>query len=128
VLCERNGTGRAVVGGLRRCGVPITSIWSRGGRGWGTDQDAFSVALLEMVHATLMVWSSRRLLFANLSESAIRILEEECRNYEHRLTAGGQSTYRSRAGTHDDVLRALCQAVAWCEVGVPDVRASKVIV
>jgi hypothetical protein len=42
--------------------------------------------------------------------------------------AAGRSTYRSRSGWHDDVLRALGQGVAWCEHGqLGEVRTVRLI-
>jgi hypothetical protein len=126
VLVERNGVGRGMIGALRRRGVPVTSIWTSGGEGWAHEPAAFSIALSEIVRTLLRVWGWRRLLFAQFSEAELALLEGECRDYEHRVTQAGHSTYRARSGSHDDVLRALAQGVAWCEHGHLPVRASKV--
>jgi hypothetical protein len=92
-------------------------VWTSGGTGYATEGAQFSIALVEIIHTFLRVWGHRRLLFADMGEEELRVLEQECRDYEHHLTLAGRSTYRSRAGSHDDVLRALGQAVAWCEHG-----------
>jgi hypothetical protein len=115
-LVERNGTGRGLIDGLRRQQVDVISVWTSSGDGWESKAAEFTIALNDVVRS---VWGERRLLFAQFSEQELSTLEQECRDYEHHLTAAGRSTYRSRAGSHDDVLRALAQGVAWCEHGEP---------
>jgi hypothetical protein len=127
-LVERNGVGRAMIDGLRRQGVEVVSVWTSGGDGWATQPSQFTVALNDIVRTLLQVWGHKRLWFAQFSEDELKLLEQECRDYEHHLTQGGRSTYRSRAGAHDDVLRALAQGIAWCEHGQPwAVRTLKVL-
>lgn len=121
VLClvERNGVGRAMIDGLRRQRVDVVSVWTSGGDGWESNASEFTIALNEVVRALLRVWGERRLLFADVPGPELAVLEEECRNYETRLTPGGRLTYASREGSHDDVLRSLAQGIAWCEHGNP---------
>jgi hypothetical protein len=116
-LIERNGTGRGLIEALRRAKLEVIDVWTSGGTGYATQGAQFSVALVEIIHTLLRVWGQRRLLFADMEEAELDVLEQECRDYEHRLTMAGRPTYRSRPGSHDDVLRALAQGIAWCEHG-----------
>jgi hypothetical protein len=127
-LVERNGTGRGLIDGLRRQQVDVISVWTSGGDGWESKAAEFTIALSDVVRSLLRVWGQRRLLFAQFSEQELATLEQECRDYEHHLTQSGRSTYRSRSGGHDDVLRALAQGVAWIEHGRPwSVVSTKVL-